>query len=155
MKKLTLALLAGLLAGSIKAQPAIPSPSTGERPQTALRRSDGASTNLPGKTATNAPSASFPGIPPVEPLFLGTLLAVDRQNQSVTIASGPPALTHHSATNVFLLTPQTKLFAGTKPATLDEAVIGRAVRYGLEPKPKNGKPELRVLRLAPRQQPKP
>lgn len=89
----------------------------------------------------------------VDELFIGTLLAIDKQKHTVSIAHGPPAKAQRDKPNLFFLTPETKFFNGEIPATLDDAVIGQAVRYGLRIDQKDGKRQVTILRFSPSPKP--
>jgi len=79
--------------------------------------------------------------------FIGTLVAVDKQNQSVSIASGAPANAKLDTASVFLMTPETKVFKDEAPASLDDGVVGQEVRYGLRIRREDKKLLLTVLRF--------
>ncbi len=81
--------------------------------------------------------------------FIGTLLALDKQNQTVSIAAGSPERADRDKASEFLLTPDTKLFRGKVPATLDDGIIGQEVRYGLRLNRQDNRMELTVLRFLP------
>ena len=79
--------------------------------------------------------------------FIGTLIGVDKQKRTVCIASGAPAKANRDKAGIFLLTPDTKLFKGDAPATLQGAVVGQEIRYGFRLGREGGTNQLTVLRF--------
>jgi hypothetical protein len=85
--------------------------------------------------------------------FIGTLIAVDKQKQTVSVASGVPAKANRDKASVYFLTPETKFFKGELPATLDDGIIGQEVRYGIRVRRDDNKHLLTVLRFLPSSKP--
>lgn len=85
--------------------------------------------------------------------FIGTLIAVDKQKQTVSIASGVPAKANRDKASVFLLTPETKFFKGEVPATLEDGIMGQEVRYGIRLRREDNKHVLTLLRFLPSSKP--
>jgi hypothetical protein len=144
MKLPTLALLMVFTAYHVQAQPTNIAPNSSQRLQTIIKRAGPPGTNAPSNAGTNV------GKPFADRLigeFIGTLIAVDKENQSVSIASGPPGRSQGDKATVFSLTPQTKLFKGEVPAALDEAIIGQEIRYGLRFDRESGKRQVTTLRF--------
>jgi hypothetical protein len=81
--------------------------------------------------------------------FIGTLLSLDYQNQSISIAAGNPATADRNKASVFVLTPETKILKGVEPATLNDGIIGEEVRYGVRFSRQENKMLLTVLRFGP------
>jgi hypothetical protein len=81
--------------------------------------------------------------------FIGTLLAVDAQSQTVTVASGSPQRANLGEGQTYFLTSETKLFKGQLPTTLADGIIGQEVRYGFRINREENKYQLTVLRFIP------
>ena len=79
--------------------------------------------------------------------FIGKLSAVDKENQTVSIITGGPG----TAPDLFYLTPETKLYSGDQPASLDAVIPGQYIRYNF--RKEGDKLQLTVLRWMPHTKP--
>jgi hypothetical protein len=84
-------------------------------------------------------------IPLTNPVYIGTLLAVDKQNHTVTIAMGPPEKAFRNKPMTFLVVPETELFKDQAPGSLDDAVVEQEVSFGA--RRGKGTDQLTVLRF--------
>jgi hypothetical protein len=146
MKLQLMILLTGISALFVHAQTTNTAPKASLRLQTIVKRDGAPTTNAPSQVGTNI---GKPSAQRQVKEFIGTLLAVDKQKQTVSIASGAPAKADRNKATLLFLTPETKLFNGEVPATLDHAVIGQEVHYGLRIRREDGKQEITVLRFLP------
>lgn len=146
MKIPLLILLAGVSACFVHAQSNTVS-NTSLRLQSVVRRVDPSATNAPTQTGTNV---AKPFSERMVSEFIGTLVAVDKEKRTVSIASGSPERTKPEKASLYFLTPETKLFRGAAPATLDDAVIGQEVRYAIRLQREDGKRQVTTLRFLPK-----
>ena len=144
MKTLRLTLFTSLLACAVQAQSTKIAPATGVRLQSVIKRDGVAATNAPTQASTNAVKTSAH-----LDEFIGTLLSVDQQKQTVSIALGPPFVASQVEARSFSLAPETKFFKEDAVATLGDGVIGEAVRYRIRINHKDNTRALTVLRFLP------
>lgn len=96
------------------------------------------STNKPAATAPDAKSRPIP--------FRGKLAAVDKTAKTITL--------DEKTKRTFQVTSETKIMKDDKPATLDDATVGEAVR-GSYRKSDDGKMTLRLLSIGAKGEAKP
>ena len=144
MNALRLILLSSLLIFSADAQTTNTPLAPNVRLQSEVERRVVGTTNVSTQVGTNLvkPSAHLDE-------FIGTLLAVDNEKQTVSIALGPPFLVKQVKSKLLYLAPDTKFFKGELAATLNDGVIGEAVRYRIRINHPNDKPLLTILRFLP------
>lgn len=79
--------------------------------------------------------------------FIGTLVAVDKEKQTVSIATGRPAKANRDNATVISITQETKIFKDQTPATLADGIVGQEVRYSYRINRENNMRLLTLLRF--------
>jgi len=141
MKSLLLTFFVTVLTFSLNGQTTNTTSASSERLQSVVKRA-GVSENAPDKVGTNVIKS-----PAHIDEFIGTLLSVDKQKQMVSIALGPPFAVSQVKARSCNLAPDTEFFKNEIPTTLDDGVIGEAVRYRI--RLQDGKQFLTILRFLP------
>ena len=144
MKSVLIIFLATLTVLSVSAQTTNTSSDAEVRLQSVVKRAGVSVTNGQTQAGTHVIKT-----PAHLDEFIGTLLSVDKEKKTISIALGPPSVANRVKTTVLNLAPEAKFYKGEVAATLDDGFIGEAVRYRIRINQSDKERLLTVLRFLP------